>query len=135
MKTIALPYGHGMLDLHIEEDRLTAVVETSMGSLTPEPSEEGLVRAALENPIGTPRLRDLARSKQRVVIVTSDHTRAVPSRITLPLLLAEIREGNPDAEVTILIGTGLHRVTTAEEQRRMFGDHIVDTEHRMQQRV
>ena len=128
MRTIALPYGHGTLDLHIEEDHLAAVVETSMGSLMPDPSEGGLVRAALENPIGTPRLRDLARNKQRVVIVTSDHTRAVPSRITLPLLLAEIREGNPDAEVTILIGTGLHRVTTEEEQRRMFGDHIVDTE-------
>ena len=129
MRTIALPYGHGTLDLHIEEDHLAAVVETSMGSLMPDPSEGGLVRAALENPIGTPRLRDLARNKQRVVIVTSDHTRAVPSRITLPLLLAEIREGNPDAEVTILIGTGLHRVTTEEEQRRMFGDHIVDNEH------
>lgn len=76
MKTIALPYGHGTLDLHIEEDHLTAVVETSMGSLKPDPSEEGLVRVALENPIGTPRLRDLARNKQRIVIVTSDHTRA-----------------------------------------------------------
>lgn len=43
--------------------------------------------------------------------------------------MTEIREGNPEAEITILIGTGLHRVTTAEEQRRMFGDHIVDNEH------
>jgi nickel-dependent lactate racemase len=31
--------------------------------------------------------------------------------------------------VTILIATGLHRVTTEEEQRRMFGDAIVDNEH------
>ena len=43
MRTIALPYGHGTLDLHIEEDHLAAVVETSMGSLMPDPSEGGLV--------------------------------------------------------------------------------------------
>ena len=128
MKTIALPYGHASLDLHVDEEHLEAVVETRMGELEPDPSEEELVRRALENPIGTPRLRDLARGKDRIVLVTSDHTRAVPSRITLPLELEEIRAGNPDAQVTILIATGLHRVTTEEEQRRMFGDAIVDHE-------
>ncbi len=128
MKTIALPYGHASLDLHVEEEHLEAVVETRMGELEPDPSEEELVRQALANPIGTPRLRDLARGKDHIVLVTSDHTRAVPSRITLPLELEEIRSGNPDAQVTILIATGLHRVTTEEEQRRMFGDAIVDNE-------
>ncbi|MBQ1841264.1 MAG: nickel-dependent lactate racemase, partial [Atopobiaceae bacterium] len=129
MKTIALPYGHASLDLHVEEEHLGAVVETRMGELEPDPSEEELVRQALANPIGTPRLRNLARDKDHIVLVTSDHTRAVPSRITLPLELEEIRSGNPDAQVTILIATGLHRVTTEEEQRRMFGDAIVDNEH------
>lgn len=112
MKTIALPYGHASLDLHVEEEHLEAVVETRMGELEPDPSEEELVRQALANPIGTPRLRNLARDKDHIVLVTSDHTRAVPSRITLPLELEEIRSGNPDAQVTILIATGLHRVTT-----------------------
>ena len=129
MKTIALPYGHASLDLHVDEEHLEAVVETRMGELEPDPSEEELVRQALANPIGTPRLRDLARDKDHIVLVTSDHTRAVPSRITLPLELEEIRSGNPNAQVTILIATGLHRVTTEEEQRRMFGDAVVDNEH------
>ena len=52
----------------------------------------------------------------------------MPSKITLPILLAELRAGSPDAEITILIATGLHRATTPEEQRRMFGDAIVDHE-------
>ena len=129
MRTIALPYGHTSLDLHVDEEHLEALVETRMGELVPDPSEEELVREALANPIGTPRLRDLARGKDRIVLVTSDHTRAVPSRITLPLELAEIRAGNPHADITILIATGLHRMTTEEEQRRMFGDAIVDYEH------
>lgn len=83
---------------------------------------------ALANPIGTLPLRELAVGKNRVVIVTSDHTRAVPSKLTLPILLREIRAGNPQADITILIATGLHRPTTEAEQRRMFGDSIVDHE-------
>ena len=61
MRTVALPYGHGTLDLHIEEDCLEALVETKMGELEPAPSEEELVRQALAHPIGTPCLGDLAR--------------------------------------------------------------------------
>lgn len=129
MRTIALPYGHAELELHVEEEHLEALVETEMGELAPDPSEEELVRRALAAPIGTPTLCELARGKRRIVLVTSDHTRAVPSRITLPIELEELRRGNPDAQITILIATGLHRVTTEEEQRRMFGDRIVDEEH------
>ncbi|MDO4537495.1 MAG: nickel-dependent lactate racemase [Coriobacteriales bacterium] len=129
MKTITLPYGHESRELHIEEEHLEALVETQMGELEPSPSEEELVRQALAHPLGTPSLAELAVDKSHVVLVTSDHTRAVPSRITLPLELEEIRRGNPNAEITILVATGLHRMTTEEEQRRMFGDAIVDHEH------
>ncbi|MEG0753137.1 MAG: lactate racemase domain-containing protein, partial [Angelakisella sp.] len=83
-------------------------------------SEIELIHDALEHPIGSPRLRELSKGAKKVVLVTSDHTRAVPSKLTLPILLAEIRAGSPDADITILIATGLHRATTEEEQRRMF---------------
>lgn len=127
-KTIPIPYYTGTLDLHVEEKNLKEVVTAKMHEYDPGKTETELIREALENPIGTSRLRELARGKNRVVLVTSDHTRAVPSKLTLPILLAEIREGNPDADITILIATGLHRATTEAEQRRMFGDAIVDNE-------
>ena len=38
----------------------------------------------------------------------------------MPLLLEEIRKGNPDAEITILIATGLHRATTREEMTERY---------------
>ena len=129
MKTIRLPYGTSSMELHVEEEHLKALVETQMAGMQPDSDERELVRRALQEPIGTPRLRELAKGRQRVTLVTSDHTRAVPSKITLPLLLAEIRKGNPDAEITILVATGLHRAPTEAEQRRMFGDSIVDEEH------
>lgn len=128
MKTIPIPYYTSSLDLHVEEKNLLQVVTAKMHEFDPGKSETELIQEALAHPIGTPRLRDLARGKDRVVLVTSDHTRAVPSKLTLPILLDEIRQGNPQADITILIATGLHRATTEEEQRRMFGDAIVDRE-------
>ncbi len=128
MRTIPIPYYTSALDLHVDEKNLKAVITAKMHAYSNDKSEETLVREALENPIGSLRLRELAKGKKKVLLVTSDHTRAVPSKITLPFLLAEIRSGNPDADITIIIATGLHRATTEAEQRRMFGDAIVDNE-------
>ena len=128
MKAIKIPYYTSTLDLHVDEANLKAVVTAKMHEYKAAKSEAELVKDALAHPIGSKTLRELAVGKKKVTLVTSDHTRAVPSKLTLPILLAEIRAGNPDADITILIGTGLHRPTTEEEQRRMFGDAIVDNE-------
>ena len=128
MRTIPIPYYTSTMDLHVDEKNLKSVIYSGTDEYKTGKTEAELVEEALQNPIGTPRLRDLAKGKKRVVLITSDHTRAVPSKLTLPILLREIREGNPDADITILIATGLHRKTTEEEQRRMFGDQIVDNE-------
>ena len=61
-------------------------------------------------------------------MITSDHTRPVPSRITLPLLLERLRKGNPDIEVSILVATGCHRATSLGEMREKFGDAVVSRE-------
>lgn len=125
MQTIALPYGKGTEYLHVSESNLAGVIQV------PPKKDDGkrkrpeeIVHDALEHPIASKRLRDLAVGKKRIVIITSDHTRAVPSAITMPLLLKEIREGNPDAEITILIATGLHRGMTEEEKKTRFGEWI-----------
>lgn len=128
MKTIPIPYLNDHVELHVEEKNLKAVLLPRDWHEPDGKTEQQLVLDALRNPIGSPALSELARGKARVVIVTSDHTRAVPSRLTLPILLSEIRRWNPDANITILIATGLHRATTEAEMRAMFGDDIVDHE-------
>lgn len=127
-RTIELPYYRTSLPVHVEEKNLEAVIYARTDEYNPGQSQEEIVRKALQMPIGSPRLKELAEGKKRIVVVTSDHTRAVPSKLTLPILLEEIRSANKDADITILIATGLHRPTTEEEQRRMFGDNIVDHE-------
>ena len=128
MKTIPIPYYTSTLDIHVDEKNLKTVIYSGTDEFDAGKTEEALIEEALAHPIGTPPLCELAKGKEKIVLITSDHTRAVPSKITLPILLRELRKGNPDADITILIATGLHRPTTEEEQRRMFGDAIVDNE-------
>jgi nickel-dependent lactate racemase len=52
----------------------------------------------------------------------------MPSAITMPILLEQIRSGAPDAEVRILVATGFHRIMTEDELRARFTDAIVDTQ-------
>ncbi len=127
MARIALPYGKGCLTADIPDDRLAGVLVSRAHEYRSDKSEEGIVLAALENPVGSPRLRDLARGRKNIVIISSDHTRPVPSRVTMPPLLAEIRAGAPDADVTILVATGGHRASSREELTAKYGDEIVRT--------
>ncbi|MNO83313.1 hypothetical protein D3C76_746160 [compost metagenome] len=63
-----------------------------------------------------------------MVIITSDHTRPVPSKITMPILLKRIRKVNPNINIKILIATGFHRPTTKEEMINKFGKTIAENE-------
>ncbi len=127
MKSFKIPYGDTFLTLEVPKKNLKAVIEPRKTEVANR-SEVDLVKDALANPIFSPKLSEICKGKKDIVLITSDHTRSVPSKITLPLLLEEIRKGSPDADISILVATGLHRATTKEEQRKMFGDDIVDKE-------
>ena len=125
---ILLPYGKEKVSLEVEDGHLAAVLRSGIHDYKPPKSAEELVRESLENPIGSPRLRELAAGKKKITVIASDHTRPVPSRVIMPQMLAEIRAGSPDAEITILIATGLHRTTTRDELAAKFGDEIMANE-------
>jgi len=125
---IPIPYGNASLSIEIPDSRLKAVLTSNLHELKADTPEQEIVRKSLENPIGSAPLKELARGKKNVVIISSDHTRPVPSSIILPLLLGEVRTGNPDAEITILVATGGHRKTTAEELLKKYGREIVKNE-------
>lgn len=128
MPQIQFPYGKTALAYDIPEDRYAGTLISNMHHYAPGRSAEEIVRESLENPIGTPRLCELARGKQNIVIIASDHTRPVPSKIIAPLMLEEIRKGNPNADITFLISTGCHRGTTREELKEKFGEEIAEKE-------
>ena len=125
MNTILVPYGRKSVPVEVEDGHLAGVLRSGIHEYRPTKSAVDLVRDSLEHPIGSPRLRELVAGKRRITIIASDHTRPVPSRVIMPQMLAEIRSGSPDAEITILVATGLHRSTTRDELVGKFGEEIV----------
>lgn len=123
---ISLPYARTRLETEIEDSRLNGVYTSALPVAAADPG--ATVEAALDNPIGSPRLEELARGKRTAVVIASDHTRPVPSKILMPRILERLRRGNPEIEITILIATGFHRLTTREELVAKFGEKIVDEE-------
>ena len=128
-KELHFPYGKEKLSYAFDEKELSGVLTSSIEEYKPEFDEITLVKNALENPVGSVRLSELAKGKNNIVIIASDHTRPVPSKVIMPLMLEEIRKGNPDAKITILIATGCHRGTTKEELISKFGEDIVKKEN------
>ena len=122
---IQFPYGKTHLTCDFEK---VNVLTSSIEEYDPKQTEQALVDAAMAAPEGGVTLRELARGKEKIVLIASDHTRPVPSKVIVPPMLREIREGNPNADITILISTGCHRETTKEELVSKFGADIVNRE-------
>lgn len=125
---IELPYGKGFQETEISNERINGVLEASIEKYQPEDDQLTIVKKAMKNPINSKKLKELAVGKDKVVILISDHTRPVPSKYILPLMLKEIREGNPDADITLLVATGCHRGTTKEELIGKIGENIYKNE-------
>ena len=128
MLHLQFPYGKEHKTIDLPRQQVKAVLTSDLESYRPDADAETLVRRALDNPIGSLPLCELSRGKQRVTIIASDHTRPVPSRLLMPQLLHQIRTGNPDADITILIATGCHRETSRDELIAKFGEEIVAQE-------
>ena len=125
---IKLPYGRTHLTMELPDDQVNAVLKSRLEEYVPTLGQRELVEEALRNPIGSDSLERLAAGKGRVVLIASDHTRPVPSKVLVPPMLEAVRRGNPDADITILIATGCHRGTTKTELIEKFGPEIVEKE-------
>lgn len=126
---VQIPYKHTMLQLDIPEENTPEVLYSGQHGKGCVKDGTALVEEALQAPIGSATLAELSKGKQKVTIICSDHTRPVPSKHIIPPMLREIRKGNQDAEITLLIATGMHRETTKEELIHKFGKEIVEKEN------
>lgn len=123
---IKIPYGKTFQTLNIDES--FELLESKIQKLEAGTDGGAIVRAAMESPIGTLRLRELAVGKKNAVLIISDHTRPVPSKQIVPYMLEELRAGSPDIEITLLVATGCHRGTAPKELADKLGEEIVSRE-------
>lgn len=123
-----LPFDHKTLHLELEDKNFAGVMEGHQNEFKTTRSQENLVEESLANPYGSPSLEELCAGKKDIVIISSDHTRPVPSRVTMPILLHHIHSAAPEARVRILVATGMHRPSTHEELVNKYGEEIVANE-------
>jgi nickel-dependent lactate racemase len=118
---VALPYGEAAIEATVPDSATVLAPRVT----TPLPDVDAAVRAAIARPIASPPLARIARRGQRACVVVSDVTRPVPNTIILPPVLEALESAGVDrADITLLIGTGLHRPSRADERERILGPEI-----------
>ena len=123
-----LPYDKKRIPVEIDDRNFAGSLVSKVEEYKPGLSQSELVEASLDHPVGSPKLEELVKGKKNIVIISSDHTRPVPSKIITPILLRRIRSAEPDANIKILVATGFHRPSTHEELVDKYGQEIVDKE-------
>lgn len=100
---------------------VTALSESETKLLAPAfpaPISAGAIRAALENPCGCRRLRELASGKRRVVCLVEDASRPAKTAVLIEALLEELAKSHPaPARVELVFAHGAH-LGLAEASRR-----------------
>jgi len=125
---VSLPYDKREIVAKINKNNLAGVLTSAAENYVTKLSQEEIVEASLDVPIESAKLEELVRGKKNIVLISSDHTRPVPSKIIMPILLRRIRQIEPDADIKILVATGFHRPSTREELIDKYGEDIVNHE-------
>jgi nickel-dependent lactate racemase len=116
-------FGKSGIEVPVPDDCACAVVESRY--VKPLADANGALEQALDHPLTSAPIGDLAKGKKRVAIVVCDITRPAPNPTTLPPLLDRLhRSGISRDGITILVATGLHRAATQAEVDEIVGPEI-----------
>jgi nickel-dependent lactate racemase len=122
-QTYQIPYSKTFLEFNL----LPGMQATVAVSQPAQPIEDvpAAIQEALDHPIGSPPLQQIAKAGDRVCIVFTDITRASPDHQLVPALLHELETaGVRDEDITLLCGIGMHRPSTHEEKNIKLGADI-----------
>lgn len=124
-KEFVLKYGDGQKRFALPGERVS-VLDANPGSFLKDPASALL--ESLAHPIGTPPLADVVHAGERVAILVSDVTRLwTRTSDFLPAVIGELnRAGIPDRDISICVAGGTHRLSSADEQRKIVGDKVYD---------
>src|SRR5206468_8414590 len=115
--------GRTGLDVDLPDDRVVGPL--SLRKAMPIAEPEWACADALENPVGTPPLAELARGRKNACILVCDITRPVPNKLILPPLLRTLeQQGIARRDILLLVATGLHRPNEGAELVEMLGPDI-----------
>ncbi|MCX8130688.1 MAG: nickel-dependent lactate racemase [Clostridia bacterium] len=118
-------YGFGKTYKEFSIEDKNVLMELRQNEVKIELSGSEEVARAIKNPIDTKRLSEIVKRGERIVIITSDITRPMPSKIVLPPLIEELASGGiKDEDIKIVFALGSHRKHTEEEMKYLVGEDI-----------
>lgn len=118
--SIDLKYGRGKIEI---DPKLLGNYEILETEETSAAHKETIILEALENPIGSSRLRDLAEPDDRICIVMSDISRWYQRMdLFLPYIIEELSAaGVKDDNILLLCALGAHDPQSEEEKKQILG--------------
>ncbi len=120
---VDLRFGEEVRTLRLDDENLLGMLK--LGPSWTIPDVEGAVREALRNPIGSPRLSEIARRRKAgdALVIVDDITRPRPSYhgMLVPLIEELLAGGVEKSRIRFLIAVGTHRPHKPEENDRIFG--------------
>lgn len=117
---IELGYGKEKIRVQLPDNSVRKRLKPK--TVETEGAEEERIREGLEYSIGAPPLEEIVKSGEKVVIVTSDITRPMPTARVLPLLVEKLnRIGVPNSNILVIFAMGIHRPHKEEEKRYLLG--------------
>ena len=120
---IKLPYGNKLVEVDIPEDNL--LVLASPKEIKGIHDAEVEIDRALDNPIGSKRIGEIAKPGDNVVLLVDDNTRLTPCSKILPKVMERLREaGVKEKDIRIVVALGTHRFLSPEEIERKVGAEI-----------
>jgi nickel-dependent lactate racemase len=122
---IKIDYGIEGIEANVPDKNLVKIL--SMKPSSPISDPIAAVEKALQKPIGSKPLAEIAREKKSACVVICDITRPVPNEILLPPILETLEQSGIDKEnITILIATGIHRPNLGDELIQLVGKEIAE---------
>jgi nickel-dependent lactate racemase len=83
------------------------------------------IRQALDHPIGSTRIEELARPGMDVVLLFDDLQRPTPAHLALPEMMNRLnRAGIPDGRISGVCALGTHPTPTMEQLRKKVGEEV-----------
>jgi len=119
-KSINLKYGLDKVELKIDEGKIKGIISSKE---IENKDYAKIITEALENPIGSDKLREIVNTGETVTLVISDITRSWQNiDLFLPFIIGELQAGGIKLkDITVLSAAGSHRNHTEAEKEKLLG--------------
>ena len=119
-----IPYGDRKE--YFDAPQGSVIFEGKMTNIPAVKDFKGELISALESPIGTPPLKELAVDRKNIVFLVEDNTRSTPLDIIMPIITDYLnKNGVPDSAMSFLTAPGTHRLMTDGEIVEKLGAEMV----------